>query len=448
MGNSIAKSQGTLSIVLDAPPSGNYIAGQKVTGSVYAQSKRATSNVHIDAYISGKERSRVRYTESHSNGNGGTTTSTKYKYSTRQIVRMTVNLGNMSNVQAGTKHRFPFQIELPSDLPSSFFCAESYTNSQSRGYCKIDYKIKAELTGGGSGTFGNHKVEQIINVMAAPLPIQPVPNLVPPISKRIFFCCCSVGTVTMGARVANTRVGVGETAIVDFACKNQSLRAIQKVEVDVKERVHWTGGSRSNSAQRTIASQRFQPTARWQQISKDEHKSLKVKSKSPTDTYRDQQRRLLQMIYDAIHDGENRALLNISRAGIPSYQGSLITASHRLKIKIYTSGECTENPTIKIPIYLGTPSSFLPPQPVNEAEIAVPTVTAVAVPSAPPPATPSPLPSAPPAEWDDALTATPVTVGQSVAVVGGDAIWEEEDGQNSFVPVAAAAILYLHCQTY
>jgi len=61
MGNSTSKSLPvTLSIVLDPPPplSGNcYLAGQSISGSVYAQSKTnvpSQQQVDIRAYISGK----------------------------------------------------------------------------------------------------------------------------------------------------------------------------------------------------------------------------------------------------------------------------------------------------------------------------------------------------------------------------------------------------------
>ena len=145
-----------------------------------------------------------------------------------------------------------------------------------------------------------------------------------------------MGQITLGARVANTRIGRGETAIIDFACNNQSMRQITRAEVTVKEEVYWSSGSRSNRSSWVAASKRFTPTARWQKIDKAEMKSLKVKSRSPTDTYRGQQQQILQIIHAAIHDGENRALLEIPRGTLQSFQGMLIKVNHRLKIKVFT----------------------------------------------------------------------------------------------------------------
>lgn len=447
MGNTASSSSpGTLSIVLDPPPSRNgaYIAGQPISGSVYVQSETNVSSqvISADAYISGKERSRVRYTErqgyTDSSGKRKSRSVTRYRHAERQIIHMAINLGNVSTgVEAGARYRFPFQIQLPSDLPSSMYISENNAGRHGGGHGEISYKIKAELK--GNRWFGNHKVEQAINVISEPLPMQPVPNLVPPIVKDInYFCCIHVGTITMGARVANTRIGRGETAIIDFACKNQSLRGIKQAEVTVKEEARWTAGGKHNYNSRVIAHQTFRETERWEKMSKEEMKELKARSRSQTDSYRDHCHGMLEVIHAAIHDGEHRALVNIAPSSLQSYNGALIQVSHCLKIKVFTSGSCTDNPTIKIPMYVGTPSSLLlqPEQPHSTVAEQPPTVTAIAMPSAPPlQPMPTPAPSAPPDEWVNAVTATPVVVGQSTAVVGGTAIWEAEgDGTEPYNP--------------
>ena len=54
---------------------------------------------------------------------------------------------------------------------------------------------------------------------------------------RYFCCCCRVGTITTGARVENTCVCQGERAVVNFRCKDHSLRGIERAEVIVTEEV-------------------------------------------------------------------------------------------------------------------------------------------------------------------------------------------------------------------
>ena len=175
----------------------------------------------------------------------------------------------------------------------------------------------------------------------------------------------------MGARVADARVGRGEQVVIDFACQNESLKNIEKAEVTVNQEIHWTSGSRSNDQNCVIAHNIFKQTTRWQKIDK----AKIVKSKAPTDT------RILQLIHAAIHDGENRALLSIPTSAIETYQGFLIKVHHRLKIKVYTGGSCTDNPTIKLPICIGTPSSYNQTQ--SDAQIESPTIALPAT-TAPP----------------------------------------------------------------
>eukprot|EP00984_Skeletonema_dohrnii_P033456 scaffold30133_cov67-Skeletonema_dohrnii-CCMP3373.AAC.1 len=152
MGNSPSSSNGTLSIVLDSPqtPNSNFLAGRTLTGSVYAQATNNINQVRVEAYITGKERTRVRYTETEtytdSNGNSQTRHHTRYRNAERSIYRVNVNLGQVENVQAGSQFRFPFQIELPLDLPSSMYIARN------GGYSLINYKFKAHVG-------GHHKVE-------------------------------------------------------------------------------------------------------------------------------------------------------------------------------------------------------------------------------------------------------------------------------------------------
>lgn len=443
MGNSPSSSSGALSIVLDPPqtPNASYIAGRTLSGSVFARStSNVQSPVRVEAYITGKERTRVRYTETYttSDGKGGhqTHTRTRYRNAERSIYRVTVNLGAVNDVQAGSQFRFPFQVQLPPDLPSSM------STSRNGGYCMINYKFKAHVS-------NHHKVEQLFNVMSAPLSMQPVPNLIPPIVKNVEICgCFNRGSITMGARVANTRIGRGETAIIDFACKNQSRQRITKVEVDVKQEVHWSAGAHREYYKDVISYRLFNRTERWGEMTKDEVKAMQQSSKDKTQTYRDRTQQTLQMIHTAIFDGDNRVLLNIpADRAFQTYYGSLIQISHRMKIKINMDGSCMSNPTIKLPLQIGTPTSYgaqIASQPGQPSSPPVVSAVAIPMPSAPPlqsePEIDLATPSAPPAEWQGAVTASPVVVGYSTAIVGGTAT--DFDGENgtaqetAFLPLA------------
>jgi len=435
MGNSHSSS-GTLSIVIDPPqtPNASYIAGQTLSGSVYA---RSTNNIHavrVEAYITGKERTRVRYTETETyrdvNGNNQTRQHVRYRNAERSIYRVNVNLGQVEHVQAGAQFRFPFQIQLPPDLPSSMYMARN------GGYSKIDYKFKAHVG-------GRHKVEQLFNVISTPLSMQPVPNLIPPIIKDVHVCCCfNMGTITMGAHIANTRIGRGETAIIDFACKNESRQHITSVAVDVQQEVHWSAGHHREYSTTVISKRLFNRNERWNEMNKEEVKAMKQSSKNNTASHRDRRQQTLQTIHRLVNDGENRVLLNVPASALQTYHGALIQVSHRMNIRINLDGMCADDPTITLPIYLGTPTSF--GAQITSPPSSIPVAIAIAAPSAPP--LPSKaesylaVPSAPPAEWAACVTSAPVVVGQSVGVLGGTATDFEGDGGTNqasvFLPVA------------
>ena len=441
MGNT-SSSNGRLSIVLDSPPTGTFVAGGTLSGSVYAAATTNLNAVRVDAYITGKERTRVEYQETStytdSNGNTHTRYHTRYRHAERSICRVTVNLGTVDSAQAGAQFRFPFQIELPPDLPSSMYIMRN------GGYCKIDYKFKAHVG-------GRHKVEQLFNVMSAPLSMQPVPNLVPPIVKDVQSCCCiSMGQITMGARIANTRIGRGETAVIDFACKNQSRQRIASVTVEIKQEARWSAGYHNEYSTNVLATRLFNRTERWGEMSKEEVKAKAQSRKNNTDSYRDRNQQALQIIHKAIFDGENRVLLNVPASALQTYHGALVQVNHRMKIKIKFDGMCIDHPTINVPIYLGTPTSY-GGQIASSPQPSIPVATAIATPSAPPmdvkpSAPPAPeaeinlaAPSAPPAEWAAAVTSAPVVVGQADVVIGGKAEDFEEGGAanaSAFVPVA------------
>ena len=451
MGNANS-SGGTLSIILDPPDSSSYyVAGETISGSVYAQSKSNISSqipLNIAASVHGIERTCVRYADTehftNSKGESQSRTVTRYNYATRQIIHMAVDLGGVdTSVQAGARFRFPFRIQLPPDLPGSMFCNEHHTSSFGGGHCEITYKIMAELKKGGMFGLGSRKVEQTFQVSSAPHPVEPVPNLIPPFQREINMCCCiGLGSITMGARVENTRIGRGEQVAVDFACKNQSLRGIKRAVAQIVEEVRWSAQGRSNYSEKAIATRTFQPSERWKKISRDEMKELKQKRRDLNSSYRGKQAQMLQMIHAAIFDGEDRTLIDVPTSSFQSYQGMLIHVEHRLRITVYMDGFCTDNPKIKLPLCIGTPSGLLGglPTPVS-GDCAPAIATSVLMPSAPPLPSTMPEPSAPPAEWAEAVTATPILVGGSTAVLGGTKIWEGTGQEEQEIYVAVAEVV-------
>lgn len=319
------------------------------------------------------------------------------------------------------------------------------------------YKVKAELK--GSGMFSTKKTEQVISVLSAPLPAQPLPHLVEPLTAKVKACCCfNTGSITVGARVENTNIGMGEPVGIDFACKNNTTQGIDTAEAHITEEVRWSAGGRTNYAKRRIASGNFRPTGRWEKQAKEEARHTKRSARNQTDSHRNRREAMYRELYRAISDGENRSTLRTQPSARHSHHGQLYSIGHRLTIKVHT-GCCVDNPKIKMPVHIGTPSKLSAGPPLQDVPGPMPPPTVPVAPSAPPasdaPATPSPyvpgtapvkpiappppspyvpvVPSAPPAAWADdedtpLVTATPVTVSTSAAVMGGAVVEGEGDG--------------------
>eukprot|EP00957_Ditylum_brightwellii_P197436 15042484-Ditylum_brightwellii.AAC.1 len=154
MGNVVAgKFPGTVRLQVDPPPAEGYIAGQKIRGAVYCTSTKSLDAgvpLNVDAFLVGKERSLVKYEEieyyyeSFINAEGRRVreqrarTVTRYRYAERNVVAMAIHLADISTgVKQGVQYKFPFQVTLPQDLPSSMHCQEH--SHVYRNYGHYDY---------------------------------------------------------------------------------------------------------------------------------------------------------------------------------------------------------------------------------------------------------------------------------------------------------------------
>ena len=215
-------------------------------------------------------------------------------------------------------------------------------------YCKISYQIVVYCKSSDDGKI-YQKIEQDINILAAPLPAEPVPNYISPITKRVnYFCCINIGSVIMGARVLNTRLAPGEDIVVDFGCQNMSTTPIEKVDVIVKEVIEWQSGHTlghdlGSDFTTVLVQSTFKPTPSWQNIAKANVKDHK--KEVPPD--------MLEVIHSAIERSENRVSLSIPSSAYNSYNGGLIKVRQRLEIKVHTSGGLNSNISMRVPLRIG-----------------------------------------------------------------------------------------------
>jgi hypothetical protein len=347
MGNAASGSSG-LTVSVD-PPQGekiSYLAGSKLTGTVYATTtgdEKKSDSDRLQVFLIGKEDVCVRYTTTHSNGNNGTTTQTHYAYAKRDIVRVSIPLiGVGTSVNPGN-HAYPFEVQLPDHIPTSMM------HTGDGGHCNIVYKIKVEV----SGKWRNHNIETPIVVLARPPDSSPVPNFVEPTTQAITMCCCIPrGNITFGASIDDTRVGRGEVMSVNFGCKNEASTEIEYVEAYINEKIGWSAHGHSSKTKHKIVERRFNETDDMQKRSKEQMRQLKEDLDSEIRS-RGLKDELYREILAAVQEGNNKATIEIPFTANHTYMGSCMSVSHTLTIKVKTAS-MSSNPERKMPIQIVT----------------------------------------------------------------------------------------------
>ena len=111
-------------------------------------------------------------------------------------------------------------------------------------------------------------------------------------------------TITMGARAENICVGQGERVVVDVACKNQSLRGIERAKVTVTEEVRV---STRGNASRTVARATLHETEHCERMDQWELRELRAGAGHGVDALIGRRYGMLQVINAAVHDGKHQA---------------------------------------------------------------------------------------------------------------------------------------------
>jgi hypothetical protein len=277
-------------------------------------------------------------------------------------------------------------------------------HSDSRGYCNVVYKIKAEM----KGWFG-WKEEYELPVVGAMMPITPVPHNIQPHTKSVKFCCCfDRGTITFGASVDDTRVARGEQINVSFACKNDSTAEIEYVCSELKEHIWWSARGKTSRSIRCLYQQNFERTERMDKLSKSQMGDLKNLNSDDPNQAREMMQTNMRDIFNAIQSHDNTVSLTVPNSAHHSYTGQCCGVSHILIIFIKTSGGVT-NPKVDIPICIGTAS-----EKPGVPHLQVPIVA-------------TPLPSAPPADWEPDVIVPAVVAPTSNEVLIGTVVQSEQE---------------------
>jgi hypothetical protein len=291
------------------------------------------------------------------------------------------------------------------------------------GYCKIVYRIKAEIIG---SWFGGHKQEYELPVLGMPMPFTPVPYSLQPFTTKLkYFWCFDRKPITLGVAVDDTRVTRGEQLHVSFSCKNQSSVEIEYISAIIRERTWWKASGHHTSSTSPLVSQNFQKSDNMLQLSKSDLSSVNGRNNDDSTTKTNKIDSIVREIYNDIQNNENVVSLFIPHEAKHSYVGKFCGVEHSLTITMKTSGG-VNNPEVTIPLQIGTTSEGPNLSPTSSSSSSSSSYwnPLQEIPTAPP--SPTPLSLTPPVNWEADVISPPVIAPFSNLVYIG-ALHENEE---------------------
>jgi hypothetical protein len=146
------------------------------------------------------------------------------------------------------RFEYPFQIQLPANLPGSMYFQEGESD------CKIRYTLFVHLVGNKPDIFdstgGDTGSTDAKTIFITPQQIMPTTNnheevsrtMIPAQVFPIRRCCCVEGSMAIGGRVDRTLLTPNEVLSLDVSILNNSTVSVKAVEIDLKEsiiRIKW-----------------------------------------------------------------------------------------------------------------------------------------------------------------------------------------------------------------
>ena len=315
------------------------VAGKILKGKVVVQVLKELPPTKINLRLTGKEKTKIRV----KSGKNSHT-----ERAERQLCGATITLreqGN-TNIPIGT-YVFPFNIVLPSTIPSNLMYSHGTQDS-----CWIGYKLKIDATP-KSQSLIRGIAQQLFMVASAPLPNTKIPASIAPKSISVNSFGFDRGSIAIAARVLDVQVGRGTNLEIFLAAKNDATASIYRVEIELIEAVTWRVRNRYKRLNpRTIAS-----------IPEGETHLpgiIRGKVSAPTDNG-GQSSETFNFLHQELQSARNKVTLRVPYSCHDSYTSALIRVTHEIKITTYTKARIS-NPTVSIPIQVGCPpdDNYLP----------------------------------------------------------------------------------------
>jgi hypothetical protein len=209
---------------------------------------------------------------------------------------------------------------------------------------RLQYILRAEL--------GDFHLERVFLVASAPLPADIVPCIIQPTTHELkSFGFSNKGFLSVGASVENSRIGRGQTLRVSVASRNDTSVDIERVRVKLVELIEYRAEEEKETIK--VELQKLKDIDDLPGLIKTHAEEMAVRRSIRQGLGRNIET-THQEIYEDLVSGENQFDVVVPKNARDSYDGSLITISHYLKISFFTNA-LVENPSTKIPIVIGNP---------------------------------------------------------------------------------------------
>lgn len=366
--------------------------GSSIKATIFFGIEKEIAATALVASFSGQETTKVSYTRQVKQGDHMVTRH-ETAHASRNLVQATIPIESGTMIQNGNvlpgTYAIPVEIQLPGGLPGSM-------NSCIGGSeCSIKYNLHAQLL--GSGWLYDYRASQEIQIVAHPLPNDPVPYNGQPVKENVNFCCCfNRGHMIFGAQVSDTAIGRGEPVTIRMSCRNRTTVPIESVVTTLMQTISWSASGHRATQTTQLACKDF---GKFPGLERIQSLSL-IKELSVGRDMQDIARDLDESTYTAT--------IVMPSTAQDTFAGSLIRVNHVLYVVVNT-GLCINNPMIVIPIQAGpspTPTSSQSPPSAplkqDEPEIVF--------------------------DFSSAMTSPTVYVPGTHALMGG-AAYDKEDGE-------------------
>ena len=328
-------------------------AGSVLTGRVYLSitgGERRAQGVHL--LLMGQEISSVVHEENHGASSGSSrnhhdSSYTKVERSTTSLVHLDVPLTTFeSGVVEPGQYEYPFEWELPMDLPGTMRCQKGDS------HCEVSYQLTSYLYSGrsnslwGGSTSPDASCSVNLCVTAKPNHVENKSIIMEPEEFPIRHCCANKGHIMLGWDTDSAVASPASSVRVVIIGSNASMVEVKHLRVRWMETVSWNARGQSESMERILDESIIPIVTRpeWQALQRLPHRRLFSSHHDAT----------YASLYPSVFTGGNQhgeqspqiqpqrlaSSLNIPPDARDTYQGRLINVRHSLIVKAVTPGHC------------------------------------------------------------------------------------------------------------